>query len=43
MGLKLEMCQFAAIKEAQRGLTIVEELGLSLDVPVLPSEKSAII
>ncbi len=23
------MCQFTAIKEAQRGLTIVEELGLS--------------
>jgi hypothetical protein len=29
MGLKLGMCQFAAIKETQRGLTIVEELGLS--------------
>ena len=29
MGLKLGMCQFAAIKEAQRGLTIVKELRIS--------------
>jgi len=32
MGLKLGMCQFAAIKEVQRGLTIVEELGLSPEI-----------
>ena len=29
MGLKLGICQSAAIKEAQHGLTIAEELGLS--------------
>ena len=32
MGLKLEMCQFAAIKETQRGLTIMEELRLILEM-----------